>query len=119
MKIFRSHFWFALLSVGCLLPLRAASDNSSSISPEYLGAIRNADVQKLRELLDGGSSPNARDGAGNTPLMQAAAYANAACVRLLLDRGADVNATNGAGATALMRAAFDYEKVKLLVERGA
>ena len=119
MKIFRSHFWFAVLSVGCLLPLRAASDNSSSISSEYLGAIRNADVQKLRELLDQGSSPNARDAAGNTPLMHAAAYASAACVRLLLDRGADVNATNAAGATALMRAAFDYDKVKLLVERGA
>jgi ankyrin repeat protein len=76
-------------------------------------------VDKLRGAVDGGASPNARDVAGNTPLMHAAVYGNVASVQLLLDHGADVNATNAAGATALMRAAFDYEKVRVLVERGA
>src|SRR6185369_12428857 len=90
-----------------------------SLTPEFHAVLRSGEIQKLRNALANGASVNARDAAGNTPLIFAAVYGDAACVRLLLERGADVNAANAAGATALMRAAFDYEKVRLLVERGA
>ena len=89
------------------------------MGPEYFAAFRSGDLRKLREALDRGSSANARDALGNTPLMHAGVYGDLSCVRLLLERGAEVNATNAAGATALMRAAFDHEKVALLLERGA
>jgi ankyrin repeat protein len=107
---------FSLLG---LLSTWPAQGESASLSPEYFAVLRSGEVASLREALNRGASPNARDAGANTPLMYAATYGNAACVRLLLDRGADVNATNSSGASALLRAAFDYEKLRLLVERGA
>ncbi|HEX5222973.1 MAG TPA: ankyrin repeat domain-containing protein [Verrucomicrobiae bacterium] len=89
------------------------------MSAEYLGLLRNGDIQKLRKALDAGMPVEARDEQGNTPLILATAYSDVASVKLLLDRGADVNAANKAGATALLRAARSYEMVRLLVDRGA
>jgi len=91
----------------------------TAINPDFQSALRSGDVRKLRSALDQGASPNARDAAGNTPLMLAAAYGDVASMKLLLDRGAEVNATNYAGATPLLRAATDYDKAKLLLARGA
>ncbi len=91
----------------------------ATLSADYLAALRKGDVRVLREALDRGASPQARDASGSTPLMLSAVYGDVECLRLLLDRGADVNATNAAGATALLRAAYDFEKVRLLVERRA
>lgn len=91
----------------------------ASLDSDYLAALGSGDARRLRERLDQGTSPNARDVNGNTALMLAAVYGDVSSLRLLLERGADVNATNAAGATALMRAAFDFEKVRLLVEAGA
>jgi ankyrin repeat protein len=105
-----------LMSIGAALCIAA---ESGSLNPDLSTALRNGDVRALRELLDRGAPVNARDAAGNTPLILAAAYADASSLRLLLDRGADVNVANAAGATALMRAAYDYEKVRLLVAHGA
>jgi ankyrin repeat protein len=85
----------------------------------YMDALRSGNVERLRSALDHGSLVEARDSAGNTPLMLATAYGDVACMRLLLERGALVNSTNSAGANALMRAAGDYGKVKLLVSHGA
>src|SRR5262245_42522033 len=62
------------------------------ISLELVAAIRNADVQAIRTLLDSGANVNACDAAGNTLLVLAAFYANPECVELLISRGADVNA---------------------------
>src|SRR5205823_9721507 len=112
-------FWFAVCSFSCLLTPEAATVESPSISPKYFAVLRSGDAGKLREALDHGSSANARDARGNTPLMHAAVYGDLSCMRLLLDRGAEANATNAAGATALMRAALDDQKVALLLERGA
>jgi ankyrin repeat protein len=82
-------------------------------------AIRNADAQVVRKLLDDGADVNARDTEGNTPLILASFYASPECVELLIERGADVNAANKAGATALIRAATDHDKTRLLVAAGA
>ena len=119
MKPAQFTFWFALCSFSCLLTPEAATVESPSISPQYFAVLRSGDVGKLREALDHGSSANARDALGNTPLMHAAVYGDFSCLRLLLDRGAVANATNAAGATALIRAALDDQKVGLLLERGA
>ena len=61
----------------------------------------------------------ARGAVGETPLMTAALYGDAALVTRLLAAGADPNATNTAGATALMWAAPDAAKMQALLDAGA
>src|SRR2546430_16956503 len=86
--------WSAVCAFYCLLTPEAATVESRSISPKCFAVLRSGDVGKLREALDHGSSANARDARGNTPLMHAAVYGDLSCMRLLLDRGAEANATN-------------------------
>jgi ankyrin repeat protein len=62
---------------------------------------------------------NLRGPGGTTPLMAAAAFADAATVARLLEAGADPNIANDAGATALMWAAGDSAKAAALIEHGA
>jgi ankyrin repeat protein/mono/diheme cytochrome c family protein len=92
---------------------------ASSIAPELVKAIRDADAQAVRKLIDAGAEINAQDAAGNTPLILASFYASPKCVALLIAKGADANAANKAGVTALVRAATNYEKTRLLVGAGA
>src|SRR5215468_214452 len=89
------------------------------IAADLFTAIRNADAQAVRQLLDNGADVNARDAEGNTLLILASFYASPECLELLIEKGADVNAANKAGATPLIRAATDYEKTRLLVAAGA
>ena len=90
-----------------------------TMTREYHEALRSADSQALEKLLRQGASANARDDAGNTPLILAGSYCDPRSLQILLDHGADVHATNLAGATALVRAASDPDKVALLLARGA
>jgi ankyrin repeat protein len=92
---------------------------SQPIGPELVRAIRDADSQAVRKLIDDGSDVYARDAEGNTPLILAAFYASPECVALLLRKGADPNAANKAGVTALIRAATNYDKTLSLVNSGA
>ncbi len=89
----------------------------SNLTP--VQAIRQGDNDALRNLLNRGADPNAKDTSGTPLLMSAVLYADAAGVRLLLNNGADPNATNAAGATALIWAAGDPEKAALLIDYGA
>jgi ankyrin repeat protein len=98
---------------------QGAAPASITMSREYAEVLRSGDLRQLRSILDKGASPNARDAAGNTPLMRAAVYGDLQCLRLLLARGAAVDTTNAAGATPLMRAADDFEKTRLLIQHGA
>jgi ankyrin repeat protein len=111
--------WLVLIAL-----LRAGAINLDAaeappITSEYFGVLRSGDVTKLTRALADGASPNARDAAGNTPLMHAAVYGGTAAMALLIERGADVNATNAQGATPLLRAAFDGQKLALLLDHGA
>jgi ankyrin repeat protein/mono/diheme cytochrome c family protein len=92
---------------------------ASTIAPELVKAIRDADAQAIGKLIDAGADMNARDAEGNTPLILASFYASPKCVELLLAKGADANAANKAGVTALVRAATNYEQTRLLVDAGA
>src|SRR5262245_48232244 len=101
-------------------PVRAGDQREEKpMAAELVTAIRNADAQVARKLLDNGADVNARDAEGNMPLILASFYASPECVELLIEKGADVNAANKAGATALIRAATSYEKTRSLVAAGA
>jgi ankyrin repeat protein/mono/diheme cytochrome c family protein len=89
------------------------------IAPGLVTAIRDADAQAVRKLIETGADVNGRDANGNTPLILASFYASPKCVELLLEKAADVNAANEDGVTALVRAATNYEKTCLLVDSGA
>jgi ankyrin repeat protein len=83
-------------------------------------AIRSGDRSAFIAAIDG--NPNLsklRGPSGETPLMMAALYGDAALVQGVLDAGANPNVAGDAGATPLMRAVDDLEKTKLLVEHGA
>src|SRR5262245_39564260 len=112
---------FAGLGVAIVLFSGRPGDlrKAKPITADLVTAIRNADAQAVRRLLENGTDVNARDAEGNTPLILASFYASPECVALLIEKGADVNAANKAGATALIRAATDYEKTRLLVAAGA
>jgi ankyrin repeat protein len=100
--------------------VRAGEQREGRPIPSDLAtAIRDADAQAVRKLIENGADVNARDAEGNTPLILAAFYASPKCVELLLDKGSDANAANKAGVTALVRAATSYEKTRLLVDAGA
>lgn len=114
----RTRFTLCLAVASFIALMSAAETKTPSLSPEHTAVLRSGDARQLRAALDRGLPINGRDAKGNTPLMLAATYGDVASMRLLLERGADVNAANASGATALMRAAYNYEKVRLLVERG-
>ena len=59
------------------------------------------DSAAVKELLDDGKSPNARQADGSTPLMIAAGNNDAEIATLLLAKGADPNLRATGGATAL------------------
>jgi ankyrin repeat protein len=119
MKINSLLLWLTCSLAISPVALPAAELPAPALSSDFEAILRTGDVRQIREALDRGASPNARDEQGNTPLMLAAVYGEAGAVRLLLDRGAEVNAANAAGATALLHAAADHRKVSLLVARGA
>ncbi len=79
-------------------------------------------VDVVRALIGAGADVNARNGAGDTALMQAAYYRRRDVAALLLDAGADVNAQDDFGQTALMSSAHknpNAEVMGALIDAGA
>lgn len=96
----------------------AASENVATAHPIF-ARIRAGDIKFVRTALRDRAVLTSRDAAGNTPLIQAAFYLDAASLELLLKKGADPNATSQSGVTALMKAVSDVGKVRLLLAAGA
>jgi ankyrin repeat protein len=96
-----------------------AARQYQNLSKPLLAAIRDGDHATVESLLEQGTEVDARNGVGDTALMQATLNADTEIMQLLLQHGADVNARSVYGATALLRAVHDSNKVKLLLDRGA
>ena len=89
---------------------------------DFLQAIENGDVPKVREFISAGVDINAEDDNGDTALLTASWSGNKEIVELLLANGADVNyETDAYFYTALMRASGQRhaEIVRLLLNYGA
>ena len=82
---------------------------------DLINAAKAGDVQRMRVVLHGGATVDAR------ALMEASSHGHAEAVLMLLERGADVNAASSGGWTALMGASCrgHAEVATLLLERGA
>jgi ankyrin repeat protein len=105
---------------GVTLASDGAQASAHPKSNELFTAIRAGNRAHVAELMGRDKQlVSAVDRHGETPLMYAGVYSNVAMVKLLLDHGSDVNLASPAGATALMRSAGDFEKVELLLARGA
>ena len=82
---------------------------------------RKRDMNWMRFLISNGADINGRDGAGNTPLLIAAAGGFPEGVRLLIQLRAGIDTPNSAGETPLIKAvqARDTETVTALLSGGA
>ena len=78
------------------------------------------DSQSLKNLLDNGADPNAKDFDGTTILHFASFAGNLESVKILSNYGADINALDYEGKSVLMAAAMNSERiVNFLIEEGA
>ncbi len=84
-------------------------------------AARDGDVALLRTRLQQGDDPDARDGAGRTPLLEAVSAGRLEAARVLLAAGARVDAASFAGRTPLIEAAEAgrAEATQFLISSGA
>ncbi|XP_033762661.1 BRCA1-associated RING domain protein 1-like [Pecten maximus] len=94
--------------------------NAKGETPLQVGCIKG-DLVKVKELLEGGATPNTRDNAGWTPLHEACHYGYVDIARLLLDYGALIDVPGTENATPLHDAVSHgrVQCVALLVSRGA
>jgi ankyrin repeat-rich membrane spanning protein len=87
----------------------------------FLKSIFLDDLASVRNHLEAGTSANATDETGSTPLISASGGRSLSIVQLLLDFGADINHGDIDGFTALMCAAGAgrADTVRLLISKGA
>lgn len=80
-----------------------------------------ANMTLVKELLNKGAKPDARDAAGTPALVWIAEHRNLEIAKLLLEKRADPNAKDALSRTALHKAAREeqVEMVRLLLEKGA
>ena len=103
-------------------PQRPTSQNLKHAWVQALfDAARDGDEGAVTRLLKAGTSPNAVDSQGDTPLLCAAQEGHLGAVRLLLDAGASVAHANTSDETALHVAAWNghTDCVKALLTAGA
>lgn len=98
-------------------PTRAAANLGTT---ELITAVRAADLDKVRALIDSGVDVNELDNAGSrTALFWAAKGGNLKAVEMLLAAGANPNLPDRTGRTSLWAAVeFGVDAVRALVEKG-
>ncbi len=95
-----------------------ADVNALRIEHVLVHAIRKANEDIIKLLLDGKADPNVLSGSGNTPLMLSIERGGN-IVKLLLDFKADSNVTSWDGKTLLMQAASRPNNLILLLKARA
>jgi len=110
---------FTLLLMTCLTA--SFTSHAADYNRSYFKAIKNADIQQVKIILDQGLEVDHRDYKQVTGLMRAASFGHTAIVKLLLERGATVNIRDKEGDTPLKHAAWSDkpEIIDLLVAKGA
>jgi ankyrin repeat protein len=117
----RSQRWTPWAVALCVSLATSARSRAGSYD-DYFIALKNDHVSVVRELLDLGFDPNARDPRGQPGLDVAIQADSPKVVRVLLEQPKiDVNALNAAGESPLMLAALkgDMADALLLLARGA
>ena len=84
-------------------------------------AVRESNLENVKNLLDSGVNPNIENMEGKTPLYWAAYTKNDKILKLLLAKGAEPNIEDNEGKTPLYWAAFtgNSEVTKILLQYGA
>ena len=71
---------------------------------DFLRAVKNGNINKVRALINKGVDVNTKTDKGVSALMISTYWNNIEIVKLLIDRNANVNEKDNYGETALMRA---------------
>nr|XP_009671043.1 PREDICTED: 2-5A-dependent ribonuclease [Struthio camelus australis]XP_009671044.1 PREDICTED: 2-5A-dependent ribonuclease [Struthio camelus australis] len=103
-----------------------ASPPSSTETTEDLAArlnvaVRNLEIENVKELLEKGADVNSKAGSGWTPLHSAVQANNEDLVRLLLEKGADLHARKDNGGTAFIEAGIvgNVRLLELFLDHGS
>jgi membrane protease YdiL (CAAX protease family) len=110
-----------LFMVVVLLPYVVASEDKSNLNDQFIQAVKDGQLDKVKALLAKGANVNTSDKDGLTPLMHAADQGNMEAAKVLIEKGGYVDAKSQEGATALMFAVQSghLDMVKLLLANGA
>nr|XP_013809716.1 PREDICTED: 2-5A-dependent ribonuclease isoform X1 [Apteryx mantelli mantelli] len=102
-----------------------ASPSSSTATAEDLAAklnaaVRNEEIENVKELLERGADVNSKVESGWTPL-QSAVHVNEDLVRFLLEKGADLHARKDNGGTAFTEAGIEgnVRLLELFLDHGS
>ena len=84
-------------------------------------AALQGNAEAVRQHIEAGSDPDAKDAFGSTPLVIAATFGRTEVAKALIEAGADLHITNNTGATPLHIAAFLCRAgvVQTLLDHGA
>ncbi|XP_062437236.1 2-5A-dependent ribonuclease isoform X2 [Rhea pennata] len=84
----------------------SSTDTTEDLNAQLHAAVRNEDIEKVKELLEKGVDVNSKADSGWTPL-QSAVHVSEDLVQLLLDKGADLHARKDNGGTAFIEAGIE------------
>lgn len=99
----------------------ASMKDQEELNSKLFNAIRIADINTIRDLIDAGANINSLNNHGHTVLGEAVLKGNLQVILLLCNSKVDVNAVDKTGLTALHMAAAqgNFEAIKILVDSGA
>jgi ankyrin repeat protein len=100
---------------------RERNVDNVGLGREFLQAVKDSEVQRVREFLDIGMDPNTISPNGWTGVTYASANGNVEMMKTLILHGTDVNKADKDGWTPIMFAAFqgNLEAVQLLLDHSA